>query len=143
MELFSPEAGPSRTRFSHLGSRLWIITSATQDGTSPLCKKKGSFLKISNDTKCQKANYYRHLQLLAFVFIVSASPTDAKSTPHGAGRLKRAIRCRANMAQIRQSRPDSRLAFQVKVLKPFEVVRSSLECGIGLHRVAGCLGLQV
>jgi len=28
-------------------------------------------------------------------------------------------RCRANMAHIRQSRPDSSLGFQVKVLKPF------------------------
>ena len=32
---------------------------------------------------------------------------------------------RANMAHIRQSRPDPGLGFQVKVLKPFEVAPSS------------------
>ena len=37
-----------------------------------------------------------------------------------------AVRCRANMAHIRQSRPDSGLGFQVHVLTLFEVVPSSL-----------------
>ena len=36
------------------------------------------------------------------------------------------LRGRANMAQIRQSRPDSGLGFQVNVLQPFRVVPSSL-----------------
>ena len=36
-------------------------------------------------------------------------------------------RGRANSAHIRQSRPDSGLAFQVKVLKPFKNVPSLLE----------------
>ena len=31
------------------------------------------------------------------------------------------IRCRANMAHIRQSMPDSGLFFQVKKLEPFEI----------------------
>jgi len=35
--------------------------------------------------------------------------------------LSRVFRCRANMAHIRQSRPDSGLDFQVKVLKPLKV----------------------
>jgi len=39
------------------------------------------------------------------------------------------IRCRENMVYIRQSRPDSGLDFQVKVLKTFSVVSSSI--GIG------------
>jgi len=34
------------------------------------------------------------------------------------------------MAHIRQSRPDSGLGFQVKVLKTFQVVPSSLESGV-------------
>ena len=34
------------------------------------------------------------------------------------------VRCRANMAHARQSRPDSDLGFQVKVLRPFEMVPS-------------------
>ena len=38
-------------------------------------------------------------------------------------------RCRANMAHIRQPRPDSGIGFQVKVLKPFSVVPSSLGRG--------------
>jgi len=40
-----------------------------------------------------------------------------------------ASRCRANVAHIRQSRPDSGLGFQVKVLKTFKDVPSSLESG--------------
>ena len=53
----------------------------------------------------------------------------------------RARRCRATMAYIRQSRPDSGLVFQVKidsglgfqvkVLKTFHVVASSLGSGRG------------
>ena len=39
------------------------------------------------------------------------------------------VRCRANMAHIRQSRPDSGLGFQVDVLEPFHVVPSSLGSG--------------
>jgi len=39
------------------------------------------------------------------------------------------FRCRANMARKRQSRPDFGLGFQVKVLKTFEVVPSSLGSG--------------
>jgi len=39
------------------------------------------------------------------------------------------LRRRANMAHIRQSRPDSVLDIQVKVLKTFEVVPSSLGSG--------------
>jgi len=35
-------------------------------------------------------------------------------------------RCRANVAHIRQTRPDSGLGFQVKVRIPFEGVPSSL-----------------
>ena len=35
-------------------------------------------------------------------------------------------RCRANMAHVRQSRPDYGLVFQVKVPTTFEVVPSSL-----------------
>ena len=37
--------------------------------------------------------------------------------------------CRAKMTHIRQSKPDSGLGFQVKVLKPFEGVPSSLGNG--------------
>jgi len=37
--------------------------------------------------------------------------------------------CRANMAHIRQSRPDSGCGFQVKVLKTFQVFPSSLGSG--------------
>ena len=44
-------------------------------------------------------------------------------------------RCRANMASIRQSRPDSGLGFQVKALKNFLVVPSSLERGTSGDRV--------
>ena len=39
------------------------------------------------------------------------------------------FRCRAKIAHIRQSRPDSGLGFRVKVLKTFEVVPSSLGSG--------------
>ena len=42
---------------------------------------------------------------------------------------KLGYRCRANMAHIRQSRPDSGLGFQVKILTPFHVVPSSLGSG--------------
>jgi len=42
-------------------------------------------------------------------------------------------RCRANMAHVRQSRPDSGIGFQVKVPEMFQVVPCSL--GSGLDRV--------
>ena len=45
----------------------------------------------------------------------------------------RAVRCRANMAHVRQSRPDSGLDFQVKVFKTLSVVPPSLESGAGFH----------
>ena len=38
-------------------------------------------------------------------------------------------RCLANMAHIRQSKPDSGLGYQVKLLILFQVVPSSLESG--------------
>ena len=38
-------------------------------------------------------------------------------------------RCRANMAHMRQSRPYSGLGFQVKLLKPFQVVPVLLRGG--------------
>ena len=41
----------------------------------------------------------------------------------------RGMRCRTSMAHTRQSRPDSGLGFQVKVLKTFQVVPSSLGSG--------------
>ena len=43
--------------------------------------------------------------------------------------LNRAGRCRANMAHIRQSRPDYGLGFQVEVLKTVEVVSFPLGSG--------------
>ena len=39
--------------------------------------------------------------------------------------------CRANVAHVRQSRPDSGLGFQVNVLKITRVVPSSLGSGFG------------
>ena len=42
-------------------------------------------------------------------------------------------RCRANLANIRQPRSDYGLGFQVKVLKTFEVVPSSLGSGLATH----------
>ena len=39
--------------------------------------------------------------------------------------LRMKVRCRTNMAHVRQSRPDSGLGFPVKVLKTFEVFPSS------------------
>ena len=42
------------------------------------------------------------------------------------------VRCRANVAHMSQSRPDSGLGFQVKVLQTFSVVHSPL--GSGSHR---------
>jgi len=44
-------------------------------------------------------------------------------------------RCRANMAHIRQSRPDSGLGFQTKVIVTFEVVPSSPGSGTKVHGV--------
>ena len=47
------------------------------------------------------------------------------------------VRCRANMAHIRQSRPDCGLGFQVKVLKFFplrsEAALDFLACHVGLQ----------
>ena len=40
------------------------------------------------------------------------------------------LRCRANMAQIRQSRPNSGLGVEVKVLRTFYGVSSSLGSGL-------------
>ena len=52
---------------------------------------------------------------------------NAPNVSHeGGGRVQNPelVRCPANMAQIRQSRPDSGLDFQVEVLKTFCVVPS-------------------
>ena len=56
--------------------------------------------------------------------------------PEGGDHLKRTrqLRCPANMAHIRQSRPDSGLGFQVKVLKTLKVVPSLLGSGAILAR---------
>ena len=54
-----------------------------------------------------------------------ASETQARGTP----------RCRANLAHIRQSRPDSGLGFQVKFLTTFYGVPSSLESGCWVRNV--------
>jgi len=60
-----------------------------------------------------------------------------------------ALRCRANMAHARQSRPDSGVGVQVKGLETFQVVPSLLGSGtkviskrnlteISVHRVSLC-----
>jgi len=46
------------------------------------------------------------------------------------------FRCRANMAHVRQSRPDSGLGFQAKVLKIFSSVPSSF--GPGVEPLPSC-----
>jgi len=43
------------------------------------------------------------------------------------GARARCSRCRANMAHVRQSRPDSGLVFQANALTTFQVVPSSLD----------------
>ena len=50
-----------------------------------------------------------------------------------------ASRCQANMAHVGQSRPDCDLGFQVKILKIFQVVPSSLrsEDGAAPRRFRG------
>jgi len=53
---------------------------------------------------------------------------DANCTPWTLATLH-PNRCRANVARIRQSRPDSGLGCQVKVREPFQVVPSSLGSG--------------
>jgi len=51
---------------------------------------------------------------------------------------KRARRCRANMPHIRQTRPDSGLAFQEKSLKPFKLPPlSEADGGRGARACAG------
>ena len=46
------------------------------------------------------------------------------------------VRCRANMAHIRQSRPDSGLGFQAKVLKTFRDVPYLIGRGRGARRAS-------
>ena len=55
--------------------------------------------------------------------------------------LLRPGRRRANMAHIRQSRPDSGLGVQVKVLETFQIVPSSLRSGLGNDLMAVKSGL--
>ena len=45
------------------------------------------------------------------------------------------VRCRANTAHTRQSRPESGLAFQVKVSKILQVVPSSLGGGLAINHI--------
>jgi len=56
-------------------------------------------------------------------------PCSRERPPGGARPPRHVFRCRANMAHVRQSRPDSGLGSQVKDLKPFQVVPSSLVSG--------------
>ena len=61
---------------------------------------------------------------------VEVSFEGQRVLPAGA-RRRRPGRCRANMAHIRQSRPDSGRGFQVEVLKTYQVVPSSRRSGPG------------
>ena len=45
-----------------------------------------------------------------------------------------AVRCRANVAHLRQSRPDYGLGFQVKFLKTFQVVPFSFATPVRRER---------
>jgi len=69
------------------------------------------------------------------IFDVSA----ANFSFHGSVGSQQADRRRANMAHMTPSRPDSSLGFQVTVLKPCEVVPSSLGSGRRKARL-GTLG---
>ena len=50
-------------------------------------------------------------------------------------RFAERARCRANMAHIRQSKPDAGLGCQVKVLQHSQHVPSSLGSGSGKHEI--------
>ena len=54
-----------------------------------------------------------------------APPRSGRSRPTRA--VKPAVRCRANMAHVRQSWPEYGLVFKAKVLKAFQVVAFSLQ----------------
>ena len=43
--------------------------------------------------------------------------------------IRNAVRCRANMAHIRQTRPDSGLDFQLQVLETFQAIPPHVEAG--------------
>ena len=55
---------------------------------------------------------------------------ESETFPRVSGRLQ--YRCRGNMAHMRQSRPDSGLGCQAKVLIPFQYAISSLGSGLAL-----------
>ena len=63
----------------------------------------------------------------AFRSFPSSTLRIITSLPHPAPTV---VRCRANVAHIRQSKPDFGLGFQVKVLESFTVVPSSLGRGL-------------
>ena len=54
---------------------------------------------------------------------------ESQACPTQALRLVSKRRCRANLAHIRQSRPDSGLGFRLTVRKPFQLASSSLASG--------------
>ena len=69
------------------------------------------------------------------VTLYRAALSPCTAHPHFYGTKFKALigpcRCRVNVAQVRQSRPDYGLGFQVKVLSTFQVVPSSLCSGGG------------
>ena len=67
---------------------------------------------------------YVHIYMYIYISIFDASSVSAmrwivRSPRTCIERLLSLNRCRANVAQTRQSRPDSCLGFHVKVLKAF------------------------
>ena len=69
-----------------------------------------------------RGNLYKHRRppLAPLTLTVTLAPLTV--LPKTQRQVKRGRRCRANMAHMRQSRPDSGLGFQVKVLQTFKVV---------------------
>ena len=66
-------------------------------------------------------------KMLFYCLLFAGKPTSVQAIPSiSSSTFPRSIRCRANMAHIRESRPDSGLGFGVKVRKPFLIVPTLL-----------------
>ena len=63
------------------------------------------------------------------VVLGGGSVSYERGTPVPSHGPRSKSRCRVKSAHVRQSRPDDGLRFQVNVLKPFEVARSSRGSG--------------
>ena len=94
-------------------------------------RKLNKYNELFNTKSIQLLDLNSRFTIL-FFFELFSSYGEAKAVLSRREHLEKMVRCRGNVAQMRQTRPDSGLSFQTKVLKPFNLLPLRLEAeGVG------------